>query len=470
MLYTKKNWAKGKIANTLDDFSTVLEMQLGHTLPKNGTFPIVVWNAISFPDPGDDPGVEIVVATYIGLSSNGTDVYQIARGQDSTIPSSHFPGSQVALNITAGVGYADLGVVGTKDVDETGMSDMSALIYDIVLNKLRYKPVIMGCFDNDLRMFLLIGADNITLSVSEVVLLLEVVIMNDIIIELGVIYEETYAWDVLVSLSLDALYINMVDDVAVNEQIQMLDIVVELGIYEDISVSDVLEFFGLDILNIEFAENITISEMNDFSGANVSDSESLGVSEDATVDLEINTEGEDFISASEDVSVGLDELNLEIGEDSFVSEDAVSEVETNAEVSDDVSVSEDFAFVFELNFEADDDSFVSEDASVSLDELNVEADDGSSIYEDTSIGLDELNLEIGDDSLISEYFVASFDNLGLEVGDDNSVVEDLVADMEINFDAFDSLTGQEVLELDLTLTLDGSDSVVISEDYSYDVL
>jgi hypothetical protein len=217
-------------------------------------------------------------------------------------------------------------------------------------------------------MFLLLGADNLNINLVEYIAVVEDVTMNDIVIELWDAYDESYAWDFLVELSLDVLNVEFSEDITVTEDIQMLDFVVELEVAEDILIGEVLDSFSLDVLYIEASDDILTEEAYDFNGAEFS-------------------EGDD-LSVAEDVVVSLEELNTEVGSDTSISEDIVAE-------------------------------------------------------------LNELNLGVGDDA---------------------SVSEDIVPDLEITFDAFESLTGEEALELDLTLTLDESDTVVVSEDYSYEVV
>lgn len=80
-----KNFAKGTLTVGIDDNDTVITLGAGEGLrfpatPFNGT----IWNATDYPDPADDPAVEIVRVTSI----TGDDL-TITRAQEGTAASEH---------------------------------------------------------------------------------------------------------------------------------------------------------------------------------------------------------------------------------------------------------------------------------------------------------------------------------------------------------------------------------------------
>lgn len=80
-----KNFAKGTLSTGYDDAATsiVLNTGDGARFPA-APFNAVWWNATDFPDPADDPFVEIVRVTAIS-----TDTLTITRAQESTAALTH---------------------------------------------------------------------------------------------------------------------------------------------------------------------------------------------------------------------------------------------------------------------------------------------------------------------------------------------------------------------------------------------
>jgi len=75
-----KNFAKGTLSTGYDGSATSIVLTTGHgakfpAVPFNATW----WNSTDYPDPSDDPNVEIVRVT--GISS---DTFTITRAQDGT--------------------------------------------------------------------------------------------------------------------------------------------------------------------------------------------------------------------------------------------------------------------------------------------------------------------------------------------------------------------------------------------------
>lgn len=104
MSFVKKNFARGLLASGLTSGATQLTMEAGHSLPTDaGNFRLVIWNWDTYPDPSDDPNVEIVTASYSGTPN----VYDITRAREDTGGVIHAAASRVALHYTAGVSEGD---------------------------------------------------------------------------------------------------------------------------------------------------------------------------------------------------------------------------------------------------------------------------------------------------------------------------------------------------------------------------
>lgn len=80
-----KNFAKGSLSAAINDTDTSLTVQTGEgsKFPA-APFNAVIWNATDFPDPADDPFVEIVRVT-----SKSTDTFTVTRGQEGTSGITH---------------------------------------------------------------------------------------------------------------------------------------------------------------------------------------------------------------------------------------------------------------------------------------------------------------------------------------------------------------------------------------------
>lgn len=84
-----KNFAKVTLAAGIDADDTSVSLTAGHgaKLPNpstDGAFNLVLWNFTNYPDPSDDPDVEIVRVT--GRSG---DTLTIARAQEGTSAAAH---------------------------------------------------------------------------------------------------------------------------------------------------------------------------------------------------------------------------------------------------------------------------------------------------------------------------------------------------------------------------------------------
>ncbi len=67
-------------------------------LPSTGDFLATIWNKVLFPDPCDDPNIEIIKTTNVV-----GNVLTIERGQENTIGVAHSNGQALELLITAGI-------------------------------------------------------------------------------------------------------------------------------------------------------------------------------------------------------------------------------------------------------------------------------------------------------------------------------------------------------------------------------
>ena len=102
--FLKENFAFGTLDSTVLIGATQLTMTAGHSLPTaSGSFQLVIWDAASFPNPSDDPNVEIVTGSF-----NAGDVYDIVRAQESTSAIEHAAGEKAGLHYTAAVNVDDL--------------------------------------------------------------------------------------------------------------------------------------------------------------------------------------------------------------------------------------------------------------------------------------------------------------------------------------------------------------------------
>ena len=136
--YLRANFGYGFLAADIGTGDLSITLNYNHQLPvASGVFQIVVWNATSFPDPSTDPNVEIMTASYSGV----TNTYNVVRAQESTIAAIHLTNSKVAMAYTAGVSNADMYFLGTKQIDETTISGSRMIQYDSVNDKLKYVAV-----------------------------------------------------------------------------------------------------------------------------------------------------------------------------------------------------------------------------------------------------------------------------------------------------------------------------------------
>ena len=98
--FLKKNCARTTINQVggIDSSATSLVVADASPFPSTGDFILTIWNKATFPDPCDDPNVEIIKVT--GVSSN---TFTIVRGQEDSVGVVHSNGQAVEMLITAGI-------------------------------------------------------------------------------------------------------------------------------------------------------------------------------------------------------------------------------------------------------------------------------------------------------------------------------------------------------------------------------
>lgn len=94
----KKNNAESTLSTTIDDIATTITVEDFTDFPTSGDFLLTIWDDVTYPDPSDDSGMEIVKVTNV---LSGTS-FTIERGQEGTTPSAHTESAAVALLITVG--------------------------------------------------------------------------------------------------------------------------------------------------------------------------------------------------------------------------------------------------------------------------------------------------------------------------------------------------------------------------------
>ena len=123
-----KNFAKSLLDNTggINASATSLDVTAGDgakfPATADGDYNIVIWDKATYPDPADDPDVEIVRVT-----ERSTDTLTITRGQEGTTATSHANGAGILLDVTK------------KMIDDirtalSGGGSVQELIRDFVVN------------------------------------------------------------------------------------------------------------------------------------------------------------------------------------------------------------------------------------------------------------------------------------------------------------------------------------------------
>jgi hypothetical protein len=102
-----KNFAKGTVDDLYDDLATSIDLVAADGLNfPTPPFNAVWWNVTDFPDPADDPNVEVIRVTAIS-----TDTLTITRAQEGTTARDHNEGGktfQLSAGLTAKVINSDV--------------------------------------------------------------------------------------------------------------------------------------------------------------------------------------------------------------------------------------------------------------------------------------------------------------------------------------------------------------------------
>ena len=94
--YNKKNNSKTVLEFPLSVGTNQLTVQNASTFPTSGNFIITIWGKTKYPDPSDDPNMEILKVTSV--SGN---VFTVDRGQENTNDVRHGEYSALELLLTA---------------------------------------------------------------------------------------------------------------------------------------------------------------------------------------------------------------------------------------------------------------------------------------------------------------------------------------------------------------------------------
>jgi hypothetical protein len=101
----RKNFARGLLAADITAGATQIVLNPGQNLPTTaGSFPLTIWDHLTYPDPAEDINLEIVTASYAGI----TNTFNIVRAQEGTSAVSHSQGNRAALHYTAQMSVDDL--------------------------------------------------------------------------------------------------------------------------------------------------------------------------------------------------------------------------------------------------------------------------------------------------------------------------------------------------------------------------
>ena len=132
--YLRVNFGYAYLASTLTSGALSMTLTTGHNFPITaGVFVVLIWDQVAYPNPANDPNKEFVEATYSTLN-----VYTIARAKESTTAVEHLVGDKCGMFYSAGLSEADLYILGTKEVDETGLSHGKFMYYNGIADKLNY--------------------------------------------------------------------------------------------------------------------------------------------------------------------------------------------------------------------------------------------------------------------------------------------------------------------------------------------
>ncbi len=96
--FLKTNFGRGTLNAGITDVATSMTLNAGHTLPLvTGDHRVVLYDAVTYPYPDDDPNMEIVTANW-----TSGDTYAITRAQEGTTGVAHSASDRVSNMVTKG--------------------------------------------------------------------------------------------------------------------------------------------------------------------------------------------------------------------------------------------------------------------------------------------------------------------------------------------------------------------------------
>lgn len=93
----KKNNAQSTLNGNITNSSSTVTVNSASSFPTSAPFMATMWNQTSYPDPSNDPNMEVVSVT--GITGN---VFNITRAQEGTAASAHSTGNNIQLLLTVG--------------------------------------------------------------------------------------------------------------------------------------------------------------------------------------------------------------------------------------------------------------------------------------------------------------------------------------------------------------------------------
>lgn len=93
----KKNNSKSTLNGSITNVATSIVVASGAAFPATGNFICTIWDKTTYPDPSDDPNMEIVKVT-----ARSTNTLTVVRAQESTSGVAHASGVNIELLFTIG--------------------------------------------------------------------------------------------------------------------------------------------------------------------------------------------------------------------------------------------------------------------------------------------------------------------------------------------------------------------------------
>lgn len=113
-LQTRNNAHDVLAADVLAGDATIEVTTEATQFPVAYPYRVTIWDAVTYTDPGDDPGMEIVQVT--GRAGN---VLNVTRAQEGTAAAAHTTGDVVRLLVTAGMVQQEQGTIDLDGLDWT---------------------------------------------------------------------------------------------------------------------------------------------------------------------------------------------------------------------------------------------------------------------------------------------------------------------------------------------------------------